>query len=197
MGSSPTRNQTRVPCFRKQILNHCTTREAPSMCFNVFLMKVWRRKGKFMASLRETCKQEKSEAIFKVSKGKKNLEFYVWQNYPSKVKKKYFLRQKLRALVTRTSVSQEMLENFQRRVRKVSGRAGEVSRGAAAGGCCHWILPTSYVTAGPSRSPQASAWPEHSHYRRSQVGVRRPVIPTGTATGAVQVPERWCAPHRT
>ena len=110
-----------------------------------------------MASLRETCKQEKSEAIFKVSKGKKNLEFYVWQNYPSKVKKKYFLRQKLRALVTRTSVSQEMLENFQRRVRKVSGRAGEVSRGAAAGGCCHWILPTSYVTAGPSRSPQASA----------------------------------------
>ena len=31
VGSSHTRARTRVPCIGRQILNHCTTREAPSM----------------------------------------------------------------------------------------------------------------------------------------------------------------------
>ena len=29
VGSSQTRARTRVPCISRQILNHCTTREAP------------------------------------------------------------------------------------------------------------------------------------------------------------------------
>ena len=33
VGSSQTRARTRVPCFGRQILNHCATREAPSVCF--------------------------------------------------------------------------------------------------------------------------------------------------------------------
>ena len=49
---------------------------------------------------------------------KKKKEFCVWQNYPSKVKEKYFLRQKRRGFLTSRSVSKEQLENFQRRVRK-------------------------------------------------------------------------------
>ena len=32
MGSSRTRARTHVPCIGRQILNHCTTREAPSNC---------------------------------------------------------------------------------------------------------------------------------------------------------------------
>ena len=32
-GSSQTRAQTRVPCIGRQILNHCTTREAPKVYF--------------------------------------------------------------------------------------------------------------------------------------------------------------------
>ena len=43
-------------------------------------------------------------------------------------------------------------------------RAGEVSRGGAVKGCCHWTLPISsyvVVSAGPSQSPHASACPEH------------------------------------
>ena len=32
--SSPTRNQTRIPCTGRQIFNHWTTREVPSLqCF--------------------------------------------------------------------------------------------------------------------------------------------------------------------
>ena len=33
VGSSQTRAQTRVPCISRQILNHCTTREAPIYSF--------------------------------------------------------------------------------------------------------------------------------------------------------------------
>ena len=33
VGSSQTRARTRVPCIGRQILNHCTTREAPVHCF--------------------------------------------------------------------------------------------------------------------------------------------------------------------
>ena len=33
VGSSRTRARTRVPCIGRQILNHCTTREAPSSLF--------------------------------------------------------------------------------------------------------------------------------------------------------------------
>ena len=47
-------------------------------------------------------------------------------------------------------------------------RAGEVSRGAAVKGCRHWTLPISsyvVVSAGPSRSPHASACPEHLSLR--------------------------------
>ena len=33
VGSSQTRARTRVPCIGRQILNHCATREALSMCF--------------------------------------------------------------------------------------------------------------------------------------------------------------------
>ena len=33
VGSSQTRARTRVPCIGRQILNHCTTREAPSDFF--------------------------------------------------------------------------------------------------------------------------------------------------------------------
>ena len=33
--SSPTRNQTRIPCTGRQIFNHWTTREVPSLqCFS-------------------------------------------------------------------------------------------------------------------------------------------------------------------
>ena len=32
VGSSQTRARTRVPCIGRQILNHCTTREAPVPC---------------------------------------------------------------------------------------------------------------------------------------------------------------------
>ncbi|KAJ8779527.1 hypothetical protein J1605_012411 [Eschrichtius robustus] len=32
VGSSQTRARTRVPCIGRQILNHCATREAPSLC---------------------------------------------------------------------------------------------------------------------------------------------------------------------
>ena len=32
VGSSQTRARTRVPCIGRQILNHCATREAPSVC---------------------------------------------------------------------------------------------------------------------------------------------------------------------
>ena len=31
VGSSPTRDQTLVPCIARQILNHWTTREAPTL----------------------------------------------------------------------------------------------------------------------------------------------------------------------
>ena len=34
VGSSQTRAQIRVPCIGRQILNHCTTREAPRFLFN-------------------------------------------------------------------------------------------------------------------------------------------------------------------
>ena len=33
VGSSQTRARTRVPCIGRQILNHCTTREAPKQVF--------------------------------------------------------------------------------------------------------------------------------------------------------------------
>ena len=33
VGSSQTRARTRVPCISRQILNHCATREAPSVNF--------------------------------------------------------------------------------------------------------------------------------------------------------------------
>ena len=33
VGSSQTRARTRVPCFGKRILNHCTTREVPQVIF--------------------------------------------------------------------------------------------------------------------------------------------------------------------
>ena len=33
VGSSQTRARTRVPCIGRQILNHCATREAPSLHF--------------------------------------------------------------------------------------------------------------------------------------------------------------------
>ena len=33
VGSSQTRARTRVPCFGRQILNHCATREAPGCNF--------------------------------------------------------------------------------------------------------------------------------------------------------------------
>ena len=33
VGSSQTRARTRVPCIGRQILNHCTTREAPTLHF--------------------------------------------------------------------------------------------------------------------------------------------------------------------
>ena len=33
VGSSQTRARTRVPCIGRQILNHCATREAPSLPF--------------------------------------------------------------------------------------------------------------------------------------------------------------------
>ena len=35
-GSSQTRAQTRVPCIGRQTLNHCATREAPTICFLCF-----------------------------------------------------------------------------------------------------------------------------------------------------------------
>ena len=38
VGSSQTRARTRVPCTGRQILNHCTTREARKMCL-LFLLK--------------------------------------------------------------------------------------------------------------------------------------------------------------
>ena len=31
MGSSQTRDRTRLPCIGRQILNHCTTREVPDI----------------------------------------------------------------------------------------------------------------------------------------------------------------------
>ena len=36
VGSSQTRARTRVPCIGRQILNHCTTREAPSYLFYIW-----------------------------------------------------------------------------------------------------------------------------------------------------------------
>ena len=33
--SSLTRDQTQVPCFGSQILNHCTTREVPPLLFYI------------------------------------------------------------------------------------------------------------------------------------------------------------------
>ena len=38
VGSSWTRARTRVPCIGRQILNHCATREAPSL--EIFLSKI-------------------------------------------------------------------------------------------------------------------------------------------------------------
>ena len=38
VGSSQTRARTRVPCVGRQILNHCTTREAPILAFNIFFL---------------------------------------------------------------------------------------------------------------------------------------------------------------
>ena len=35
VGSSQTRAQTRVPCIGRQILNHCATKEAPSLLLRV------------------------------------------------------------------------------------------------------------------------------------------------------------------
>ena len=37
VGSSRTRDQTRVPCTGRQILNHCATREALFLFFKTFL----------------------------------------------------------------------------------------------------------------------------------------------------------------
>ena len=36
VGSSQTRARTRVPCIGRQILNHCTTREALHVLFNLY-----------------------------------------------------------------------------------------------------------------------------------------------------------------
>ena len=38
VGSSQTRARTRVPCIGRQILNHCATREAPRLCFCMWLL---------------------------------------------------------------------------------------------------------------------------------------------------------------
>ena len=35
VGSSQTRARTRIPCIGRQILNHCATREAPKISFNI------------------------------------------------------------------------------------------------------------------------------------------------------------------
>ena len=40
VGSPQTRAQTRVPRIGRQILNHCTTREAPTWVFKINLFKV-------------------------------------------------------------------------------------------------------------------------------------------------------------
>ena len=41
VGSSQTRARTRVPCIGRQILNHCATREAPSLLFNFFILTIF------------------------------------------------------------------------------------------------------------------------------------------------------------
>ena len=53
VGSSQTRARTRIPCIGRQILNHCTTREAPCSFFNAHHNQVgslW-KKTDFQASL--------------------------------------------------------------------------------------------------------------------------------------------------
>ena len=46
MGSSQTRAQTRVPCIGRQILNHCATREAQELAFDVGKRQIdWEHRG--------------------------------------------------------------------------------------------------------------------------------------------------------
>ena len=53
VGSSQTRARTRVPCIGRQILNHCTTREAQSLTFKGPSMasNYFRHKPKYLTSL--------------------------------------------------------------------------------------------------------------------------------------------------
>ena len=53
VGSSQTRARTRVPCIGRQILNHCTTREAPGLVFKKTLsaMRLSKKGGCFRHDL--------------------------------------------------------------------------------------------------------------------------------------------------
>ena len=49
VGSSQTRAQARVPCIGRQILNHCTTREAPDL--SLYLSRFFPKRDRFIVFL--------------------------------------------------------------------------------------------------------------------------------------------------
>ena len=64
VGSSPTRDRSRVPCIGRQILNHCATREVPQTGFKNLLKML-----KMFGLGKQQCSKQKIVVINKEYKG--------------------------------------------------------------------------------------------------------------------------------